>query len=115
VQALRSRGGGGGGGGANTKSGAAAAAALPPQVQVPTPTAPPASSASSGDNECNLRRAFDGYDPADDCETPLVAYQHVAPLLAKLAQRLKKKPHELIIWDPYFCDGAVARHLTTLG
>ena len=28
-------------------------------------------------------------DPADDCETPLEAYRHVAPALAKLAQRLK--------------------------
>ena len=55
------------------------------------------------------------FDPADDCETPLEAYRHVAPLLAKLAQRLKIPKHQLRIWDPYYCDGAVRTHLASLG
>ena len=54
-------------------------------------------------------------DPADDCETPYEAYKHIAPLLQKLAQRLKKPKHELKIWDPYFCNGAVREHLASLG
>ena len=54
-------------------------------------------------------------DPADDCETPLEAYRHVAPALAKLAQRLKIPKSELRVWDPYYCEGAVARHLSSLG
>lgn len=54
-------------------------------------------------------------DPADDCETPLEAYRHVAPALAKLAQRLKIPKSELRVWDPYYCEGAVARHLASLG
>lgn len=55
------------------------------------------------------------FDPADDCETPLEAYKHVAPLLAKLGQRLKKPKDQLRIWDPYYCDGAVSAHLASLG
>ena len=58
-------------------------------------------------------RALD--DPADDCETPPEAYAHVAPALAKLAQRLKRTRASLRIWDPYYCGGAAQRRLAALG
>ena len=58
-------------------------------------------------------RALD--DPADDCETPPEAYAHVAPALAKLAQRLKRTRASLRIWDPYYCGGAARRRLAALG
>lgn len=72
-------------------------------------------SSSGEDDDHDLARPAPSFDPADDCETPLVAYKHVAPLLAKLAQRLKKPKDQLLIWDPYYCDGAVATHLGSLG
>lgn len=51
----------------------------------------------------------------DHCESPLEAYKDVAPVLRRLATKLGKKPSELRIYDPYFCAGAVARHLDELG
>ena len=54
-------------------------------------------------------------DPADDCETPAVAYAHLAPLLTKLAQRLKKPVADLRVWDPYHCAGGVKSRLGALG
>ena len=54
-------------------------------------------------------------DPADDCETPAVAYAHLAPLLTKLAQRLKKPVDDLRVWDPYHCAGGVISRLGALG
>ena len=54
-------------------------------------------------------------DPADDCETPTVAYAHLAPLLTKLAQRLKKPVADLRVWDPYHCAGGVKSRLGALG
>ena len=54
-------------------------------------------------------------DPADDCETPAVAYAHLAPLLTKLAQRLKKPVADLRVWDPYHCAGGVISRLGALG
>ncbi len=54
-------------------------------------------------------------DDADHCETPLEAYRDIAPALHTLASALHKPPSELTIYDPYFCDGAVARHLAGLG
>ena len=40
---------------------------------------------------------------------------HVSPLLSKFAQRRKMGKHELILWDPYFCDGAAGKRLRSLG
>jgi len=54
-------------------------------------------------------------DPADHCETPYIAYSHIRPILKRLAQRLRKDPAELAIWDPYFCLGTVKKHLARLG
>jgi hypothetical protein len=40
-------------------------------------------------HEAAAPHPFD-WDPADDCETSLAAYRDIAPLLGKLAQKLKK-------------------------
>ena len=45
-------------------------------------------------------------DEADHCETPLLAYSHIAPLLKACGGT---------VYDPYYCDGTVAQHLTSLG
>jgi hypothetical protein len=54
-------------------------------------------------------------DEADHCETPLEAYQDVAPMLRMLAQDLGVKPKKLRIYDPYYCGGTVKNHFRSLG
>lgn len=53
--------------------------------------------------------------PADHCETPLAAYVDIAPALEFLAQAQGKQTSKLLIYDPYFCNGAVKRHLASVG
>lgn len=54
-------------------------------------------------------------EPLDQCETPLLAYEHVAPLLNLLAQAMGKAPRDLRIYDPYYCAGASTAHLAACG
>ena len=62
-------------------------------------------------------------DSEDHCESPPEAYADIAPVLGWLAGQLGRRKHgpggkgqgRLRVWDPYFCDGAVARHLGALG
>ncbi|CAN0209324.1 unnamed protein product, partial [Laminaria digitata] len=51
----------------------------------------------------------------DHCETSELAYAHIAPLLSALAVELGKTPEELVIYDPYFCQGSTVRRLASLG
>lgn len=80
------------------KAARAAAAQLP--ASEPHPPPPPL--------------AFEA-DEDDHCESPPEAYGDVAPLLALIAEHLGKEPATLRIYDPYFCNGAVARHLGARG
>ena len=52
-------------------------------------------------------------DALDHCETPLLAYIHLCPLLDHV--RGEKARGELRIYDPYFCEGGVVRRLGALG
>jgi hypothetical protein len=55
-------------------------------------------------------------DPDDHCESPLVAYEDICPLLESYKRLIRKKSNrELSIYDPYYCDGRVALHLKSLG
>lgn len=54
-------------------------------------------------------------DEADHAETPLVAYEDVAPVLRGLAKHLSKQPADLRIWDPFYCTGAAAKRLASVG
>ena len=54
-------------------------------------------------------------DAADHCETPFQAYQDIEPFLFRIALALKKPKEKLRIYDPYFCEGSVAKHLARLG
>ena len=54
-------------------------------------------------------------DAADHCETPFQAYQDIEPFLFRMALALKKPKDKLRIYDPYFCEGSVAKHLARLG
>ncbi|EJK59058.1 hypothetical protein THAOC_20767, partial [Thalassiosira oceanica] len=91
--------------------------------------------ASSAEGECRGKGEDDGgkpgdqaerkagptepfpYDvnPDDHCETPPEAYRDVDPLLSDLCRRLGKSKSELRIYDPYYCDGSVRRHLADIG
>jgi hypothetical protein len=54
-------------------------------------------------------------DTTDHAETPMAAYEDMAPILRELARFLNKKPAALNIWDPFFCTGAAARRLAAVG
>ncbi|KAG1655665.1 hypothetical protein FOA52_007914 [Chlamydomonas sp. UWO 241] len=51
----------------------------------------------------------------DHCETSPEAYTHVAGLLRLTAESMGIEPSALRIYDPYYCNGAVVRHLAALG
>eukprot|EP00929_Paragymnodinium_shiwhaense_P059114 TRINITY_DN29590_c0_g1_i1.p1 TRINITY_DN29590_c0_g1~~TRINITY_DN29590_c0_g1_i1.p1 ORF type:complete len:457 (-),score=136.86 TRINITY_DN29590_c0_g1_i1:402-1772(-) len=53
--------------------------------------------------------------PDDHCETAIEAYRDAAPLLKHLCEVLGKTPETARIYDPYFCAGAVVKHLGELG
>ena len=48
----------------------------------------------------------------DHCETPLQAYRDILPLLQKIAGT---KNEDICIYDPYYCNAAVAKNLNELG
>ncbi|KAL1528027.1 hypothetical protein AB1Y20_009396 [Prymnesium parvum] len=51
----------------------------------------------------------------DHCETAPEAYDHIVGVLHALAHRQGVKAEELRIYDPYYCNGAVQRHLAARG
>ena len=51
----------------------------------------------------------------DHCESPEVAYKDIAPFLKRLAKSLNKKDADLLIYDPYFCEGSVVERLRIFG
>ncbi|KAI2502661.1 hypothetical protein MHU86_11786 [Fragilaria crotonensis] len=54
----------------------------------------------------------------DHCETPRVAYEHIRDVLLRLFGSDHGRgdmTSTIKIWDPYYCDGAVQRHLIALG
>ena len=54
-------------------------------------------------------------DEEDHCETAPEAYADISPLLRLLAAELGRPAEALRIYDPYYCNGAAARHLGALG
>jgi len=78
----------------------------------------PNSSDTNDDVESNGPSSSFPYevDPDDHCESPLQAYKDIAPLLESYTRWIRKRSNsELSIYDPYFCNGRVARHLESLG
>ena len=53
----------------------------------------------------------------DHCETPREAYEHIKPYLLELAKKLNipDPDRNMILWDPYYCDGSAKRHLNDIG
>lgn len=54
-------------------------------------------------------------DYNDHFETPVVAYTDILPMLLTLARSLGKAPEDLIIYDPYYCQGEMVQILTEMG
>eukprot|EP00571_Detonula_confervacea_P007634 CAMPEP_0172322350 /NCGR_PEP_ID=MMETSP1058-20130122/45652_1 /TAXON_ID=83371 /ORGANISM="Detonula confervacea, Strain CCMP 353" /LENGTH=501 /DNA_ID=CAMNT_0013038073 /DNA_START=57 /DNA_END=1562 /DNA_ORIENTATION=- len=54
-------------------------------------------------------------DPDDHCETPMQSYKDILPILNELNKRNGGGKHTVKIYDPYFCDGSVVKHLSSLG
>ena len=54
-------------------------------------------------------------DYNDHFETPKLAYEHVLPWLQMQANCLGKSLDELIVYDPYFCQGKMVNFLKSLG
>jgi len=51
----------------------------------------------------------------DHCETAPEAYSDIACILKSIALKLNKTPKDLAIYDPFYCNGAVVRNLSSLG
>ena len=51
----------------------------------------------------------------DHCESPPEAYRDLVPMLDLVAATLHKTRAELLIYDPYYCAGAMKKHLGALG
>jgi hypothetical protein len=54
-------------------------------------------------------------EPGDHAETPFEAYQHIEPLLGRVARRLNVDKASLKIYDPYYCEGSMLKHMEQLG
>jgi len=68
------------------------------------------------ESKINLSFPYETF--ADDhCETPLEAYEHIKPILRRIAKKLlgRKKSKSLKIYDPYYCDGGMIEKLHQLG
>lgn len=52
-------------------------------------------------------------DADDHCESPLQAYADVVPFLNDVAAKTSSK--DILIYDPYFCNGTVVSNLSSLG
>ena len=85
-----------------------------PAPAAPAPSAAPAAAPASVPHPVPQPLVFEATEE-DHCETPPEAYAHIAPLLRLVARALGREPAELRVYDPYFCNGAVARHLAALG
>jgi len=55
-------------------------------------------------------------DPQDHCETPQEAQQHISLFLTYLAKEvLGKENSQLVIYDPFYCEGKVITNFSNLG
>ncbi|CBJ33721.1 conserved unknown protein [Ectocarpus siliculosus] len=54
-------------------------------------------------------------EECDHCETSERAYSDISPLLSALAAELGKPPEDLVIYDPYYCQGSTVGRLASLG
>jgi hypothetical protein len=92
---------------ASTSNEASSLNANSTNITMKSPENPPIASSAT-------RHAFD-VNSLDHCETPLCAYEHIRQVLQIISKHLNIEPSNSRIWDPYYCDGSVKRHLASLG
>jgi hypothetical protein len=84
-------------------------------AHAPQPTA----SSATQPSECRALVLVDEYPypvfPDDHCETPVEAYQDIAPLLDAIALQVGKSRATLRIFDPYYCEGSMKERMHALG
>ena len=51
----------------------------------------------------------------DHFETSRLALEHITPLLHHLSALLRKKPSDLIIYDPFYCKGSIVETYRSMG
>jgi hypothetical protein len=54
-------------------------------------------------------------DASDHAETPAAAYADIVPVLSSIAAALGKSHSDMVIFDPFYCQGSVCRNLAALG
>lgn len=54
-------------------------------------------------------------DYNDHFETPLIAYEDIAPILDEILSCLHSERSRCTIYDPYYCKGNMVQHLQHLG
>lgn len=54
-------------------------------------------------------------DYNDHFETPKVAYLDIFPILEEVSKRLNKPLSQLVVYDPYYCQGQVVTLLNEIG
>lgn len=63
--------------------------------------------------DCQLEFPFQT-DPDDHCESPAESYRDIDSILKALVTS-NREAHQLEIYDPYYCNGSVVRHLSEIG
>jgi len=60
---------------------------------------------------------IDEYEVDDDdhCETPEAAYENIQKVLELIANKLNKTPADLIIYDPFYCQGSMVKRMQHCG
>jgi hypothetical protein len=53
--------------------------------------------------------------PTDHAETPIEAYEDIAPVLDFVSHTLNCTRSTIKIWDPFFCQGSMVERLGSLG
>ena len=76
---------------------------------------PEAVESGNGNKEIAFERWQFEVDYNDHFETPKVAYEHVLPWLEMQATCLGKSLEQLVVYDPYFCQGKMVEFLKSLG
>lgn len=54
-------------------------------------------------------------DYNDHFETPLRAYEDLQPVLQAICNKTSKTSEQLIVYDPYYCQGKMLEHMKSLG
>ncbi|KAL7544969.1 hypothetical protein ACHAWF_008339 [Thalassiosira exigua] len=54
-------------------------------------------------------------NPDDHCETQLLSYEHILPIMDELCKSFGGARRSMKIYDPYYCNGSVVKHLSALG